>query len=563
MAKPTDDQPDEASGAEEAPLVEAEAADDAPPADNSLSRTWIPDRWRGVAAAALSLIVPGSGHLFLRKWRRAAPFLAGSLVVLLTAFYFYGRGTIGLLGLLVQPKWVWGLVIANLVIAALRVVAAVDAYRLAPAFETRSQNWAVLVRGGIATVLVLFLVVPHVFVGERASALLTLLDRVFVDDAQAAAAEIRVRVAADAARFGGSVSATTTTVPPSTTTTLPRGTIPTGGVEFGELPDPTLSPTANTRVTVLLAGGDAGPGRTGLRTDVMMLASLDLATNQASIISISRETVGWLLPTSLQGEYQSKQDYLFNLAKLAEENGSTQATDPEPEERPRQIWLDRINAVYPSSTSFTNRYPNGVSPGMEALIDVIEATLAIPIDYYVLVDFAGFVDVIDAIGGVTVTVRSSMNVLFSPAKPGDEEFMLELSPGRQRMDGRTALAYARNRSDSNDIVRTRRQRCLIREVAAQADAYRILREFPRLATTIERHVTTNIPLRVLPDLITLVAALDTDDITTGAIEQGNLAPKRNYRFLPVIDPDRARAYIRQVFAGLETGSSPLSTEECG
>jgi hypothetical protein len=100
-------------------------------------------------------------------------------------------------------------------------------------------------------------------------------------------------------------------------------------------------------------------------------------------------------------------------------------------------------------------------------------------------------------------------------------------------------------------------------VAAQADALRILREFSRVATTIERHVTTNIPLRVLPDLITLVAALDSEDITTGAIQQGTLAPKRNYRFLPVIDPERARAFMRDVFAGLDSGTPVLEGEECG
>lgn len=524
---------------------------------------WIPDRWRGVTAAALSLAVPGSGHLFLRRWRRAIPFLGGSMVVLVTAFFFYGRGTIGLLALLVQPKWVWALVIANLVIAALRVVAAVDAYRLAPRFEMGASPWATVARVGIAAALILFLGVPHVFVGTRASRLLTLLDRVFVDDTQAAAAEIRLQVAADAARLGGSVVPTTTTTSSTTTTTIARGEIPTGGVEFGDLPDPTLSPVGSNRVTILLAGGDAGPGRTGLRTDVMILASLDLTTNQAALISISRETVGWLLPANLQNEYQSKQDWLFEQAKNAEENGTSVATDPEPEERPREIWLDRINAVYPSSTSFTHKYPNGISPGMEALIDVLETTLAIPIDYYVLVDFGGFVDVVDAIGGIYVTVRSSMNVVFSPAKYGDEEdFVLELTPGRHWMDGRTALAYARNRSDSNDLVRNRRQRCLVREVAAQADAFRILRQFDRIADTIEGHMTTNIPLRVLPDLITLLAALDSEDITTGAIQQGYVAEKRNYRNLPVIDANRARAFIRNVFAGLESGESPLSNSEC-
>lgn len=558
MAKSTDDHN---------PEKDDDSASEAsePSRGGSASRQWIPDRWRGITGAALSLVVPGAGHLFLRRWRRAIPFLVASLVVLVTAIVFYGRGTIGLLALLVQPRWVWGLVIANLAIAALRVVAAVDAYRLAPTLELRtSPAWANITRAGIAAGLVLFLVVPHVFVGSRASRLLTLLDRVFVDDTQAAAAETRIQIAADAARLGGSVVPSTTTTSSTTTTTFARGEIPTGsGVEFGDLPDPTLSPVGSNRVTILLAGGDAGPGRTGLRTDVMILASMDLTTNQAALISISRETVGWLLPASLQNEYQSKQDWLFERAKLAEENGTSQATDPEPEERPREIWLDRINAVYPSSYSFTHKYPNTVSPGMEALVDVLETTLAIPIDYYVLVDFAGFVDVVDAIGGIYVTVRSSMNVTFSPAKYSDEEdFVLELTPGRHWMDGRTALAYARNRSDSNDIVRTRRQRCLVREVAAQADAFRILRQFDRIATTIERHMTTNIPLRVLPDLVTLLAALDADDISTGAIQQGYVAPKRNYRFLPVIDPDRARGFIRNVFAGLESGEAVLNEGEC-
>ena len=541
----------------------AEDEHDSTPEDPAPTRSWIPPRWRGITAAALSLVVPGSGHLFLRRWRRAIPFLVGSLAVMIAAILFYGRGTIGLLTLLVQPKWVWALVVANLVVAALRVVAAVDAYRLAPRLQLQPTAWANVGRAAIAAGLVLFLAVPHVFVGTRASRLLTLLDRVFVDDAQAAAAEIRLQVAADAARLGGSVVPTTTTTSTSSTTTVPRGEIPTGGVEFGDLPDPTLSPVGSNRVTILLAGGDAGPGRTGLRTDVMILASLDLTTNQAALISISRETVGWVLPAKLQNEYQSKQDWLFEQAKFAEENGTSVATDPEPEERPMEIWLDRINAVYPSSRTFTHKYPNGISPGMEALVDVLETTLAIPIDYYVLVDFGGFVDVVDAIGGIYVTVRSSMNVTFSPAKYGDEEdFVLELTPGRHWMDGRTALAYARNRSDSNDIVRTRRQRCLVREVAAQADAFRILRQFDRIATTIERHMTTNIPLRVLPDLVALMAALDSDDITTGAIQQGYVAEKRNYRNLPVIDPDRARAFIRNVFAGLESGESPLSSTEC-
>jgi anionic cell wall polymer biosynthesis LytR-Cps2A-Psr (LCP) family protein len=201
---------------------------------------------------------------------------------------------------------------------------------------------------------------------------------------------------------------------------------------------------------------------------------------------------------------------------------------------------------------------------MEALRQTLQQTLGIRIDFYVLVDFAGFVDMVDAIGGIDVTAREPMHVQFSPAKEGEEDTIINIQPGRHHFDGRLALAYVRNRSDSSDLVRTRRQRCLLREIAAQLDPLTVFVNFNALATAIGDHTTTNLPIRLLPNLISAVAQLDASQIGTWAIEQGSsLAPKSNYRGLPVLDVAEARRRLADVLSGIDVGEPVVGADECG
>jgi LCP family protein required for cell wall assembly len=522
----------------------------------------VPDRRSlSYAAAAASLLVPGTGHLMLRRWHRAIPFLAGSLATAILALSLWSRGRFGLLELLVRPDFLRAVLIGNVLVALFRAGAAVDVlliYRpLAPHYVT----------AGVATILAFALVVPHVWVADRTSSLLGLLETVFVDDGDVAVAEAQATILrrreAAAARAAGFA---TEPQPRLTPTTAPQIFYdqPDGIVVplYGAASDPSLEDIVLDRITVLLAGGDAGPGRDGERTDVMIVATLDRIEGTASLITVSRELVEIPLPPWLENAATNTQEFWWDQAVRAEEGGRSRATEPLPEERDPCCWLDRVNSIYPQMRHLEQIYAGAVDPGMEALADTLSYALGLTIDYYVLVDMAGFVDLVDAIGGITVTSRTGMHVLFSPEREGAEEIVIEIEPGRHHLDGRLALAYVRNRTDSNDYVRTRRQRCMLAEFAAQADLGRIIRNFEGIAGAIERNATTNVPVRLLPHIVSILSDLDREDITTMAVEGGTLAPDVNYRNLHIFDAERTRRAVANLLQGGETGYTSIDSESC-
>lgn len=517
--------------------------------------------WRAVVAAGLSLLLPGLGHLIIGRRRRAAVFFAIDVVIIGTALWLLSRGTVGLLQLLVQPEWVRAVVVGNLALGLFRVVAAVEVAVLERPVLERLPGTLVI------GVLLIALIAPHTFVMTRALSLLDVLESVFPAEGHVAAAFEQRRIQVAAERAAASQGPATTT--PGATTTVPGAVpgVPDGTVipRFDDVGTPQLEEIDLNRITVLLVGGDAGPGRGGLRTDTMIVASLDIETGEGVLITVSRELAGFPLPERLQevAAVVERQESIWALAQKAELGGYSQATEPLPAERDPAEWLDRINALYPFTYGASQVYRNEARPGMAALRDSMSLALGVYIDYYVLVDFAGFVDLVDALGGVTITSRETMDIRMSPAKEGEEDYVLHITPGRHTLDGRSALVYVRNRTDTSDVVRTRRQRCFVREVVGQVQASTIVSRFDRIARAISRYARTDIPLGVLPELIQVVAELEKADIATMAIEPGYLAEEINYRGLPVIDVERTKAAVRRVMNGLHAGTPTVTGAECG
>lgn len=99
--------------------------------------------------------------------------------------------------------------------------------------------------------------------------------------------------------------------------------------------------------------------------------------------------------------------------------------------------------------------------GGEFAKEAIGAVLDLPIHYYVTVDFYGFVKVVDSVGGLVVDVDKA---LYDPLFPDDD--MKGYNPfyvkaGSQKMNGTTALKYARSRQTSSDFDRAARQQKVI------------------------------------------------------------------------------------------------------
>lgn len=228
----------------------------------------------------------------------------------------------------------------------------------------------------------------------------------------------------------------------------------------------------------LLLGGDAGPGRSGLRTDTMMVLSVDPQTERAALFGLPRNLVDVPFPKTAR---------------------TGLATFP-----------DILNALWGYATANPGLFPASKVPGATALEQTIGGLLGLHIDYYAAVDRTGFVEMIDALGGVTVNVQTRIyDAGVSPPYDGEPWIVVDLQPGPHHMDGRLALGYVRTRWATSDYDRMRRQRCVVGALDQQASPARILRSFPKLASIIKRTMLTDIPIKQLPDLIELLTKLST------------------------------------------------------
>lgn len=99
--------------------------------------------------------------------------------------------------------------------------------------------------------------------------------------------------------------------------------------------------------------------------------------------------------------------------------------------------------------------------GPKLLIETIEENTGIRIDHFVEIGFGGFVDVVDAVGGIEICPKNDMN---------DKLANLKIEKGCQEADGKTALGYARSRHTSNlgDIDRAKHQREVVSAVGDEA-----------------------------------------------------------------------------------------------
>ena len=248
-----------------------------------------------------------------------------------------------------------------------------------------------------------------------------------------------------------------------------------GGPGSSAGPRPT-GPDAQARFNVLLVGVDTQPGveGAGTLTDTMMVVSLDPVGRTVSMLSIPRD-----------------------LVRVPLGNGDTYAP--------------KLNSLFSHAERNPDQFPAG---GMRALQDAIGALLGIEIHYWGRVDFVGFVDMIDALGGVDVKVTDGFeDPTYDGYGWGDPGFSVR--EGTHHFDGATALAYARSRKalGESDFTRASRQQQIL---VAMRDAVTkdgsLLWELPGLLDVVGETVATDVPVDRLPELAAIVDEVGDDDI---------------------------------------------------
>ena len=218
--------------------------------------------------------------------------------------------------------------------------------------------------------------------------------------------------------------------------------------------------------TILLLGGDAGPGRSGLRTDSMILVTIHQESGRMAMISIPR-----------------------NLSQLKFPPGSAMA-----QEFP-DGFTQLTNAVYTyviSRPEIAASYAQGnLQPEVVALASGLSYSMDMTIDDYVLINMQGFAEIVDAFGGVTMTLAKAIPLPL--ALPGSKTpNARSIGPGVVTMDGTTAIAFARTRKADSDYNRMGRQREILAALAAQASGTDLLSKFPRLTEIISWTVRTSL-----------------------------------------------------------------------
>jgi LCP family protein required for cell wall assembly len=223
-----------------------------------------------------------------------------------------------------------------------------------------------------------------------------------------------------------------------------------------------------------------------------------------------------------------------------------------------------LNEVYAWGIRHPEMY-GGIDPGASAIKDVAANLLGIPIDYFVLVDMAGFAEMVDVLGGVTISVGKDVVAPIYNRENGSH-VMTTIAAGSQLLDGDLALAYARSRTGSNDYSRMARQRCVLTALAEQIDPLALLPRLGGILDTVNENVTTDISPEQIPALVNLAPLLSSERVLVvgfargyrlGSAAEGSLRP----------DIDRIRAAVQQALTDPEAIDSDLgmkpAAEACG
>ncbi|MBO3747902.1 LCP family protein [Streptosporangiaceae bacterium NEAU-GS5] len=257
-------------------------------------------------------------------------------------------------------------------------------------------------------------------------------------------------------------------------------------------PQPSVSATPDPwggrdRVNVLLLGGDWDDDRIGVRTDSINVASVDVATGDTVLLGLPRNLEHVRFPPGTP--MAQRFPYGFAL----------------PEYRPG--WReDLLFSVWQYADEHPELFGGRRHMGAQVLKETVGYILGLKIDWYTLVNIWGFAKIIDAIGGLVLTV--DQDVVFGKYNEG------LVRAGTRRLDGDQALWFARSRTYSDDYTRMRRQRCVFSALLSQTDPATVLTRFTSIAQATKNIIHTDIPRPMLAHLVPLALKAKHAQVTS-------------------------------------------------
>ncbi len=247
--------------------------------------------------------------------------------------------------------------------------------------------------------------------------------------------------------------------------------------------DGAASEASGGRYNVLLLGGDSGAGRVGLRPDSLTVASIDAETGQTVLVGLARNMAnfpfreGSVMDEHFPDGFDCDACYLFGVSTWAEDR--------------------------------TELFKRPGRAGVDATVMAVEGITGLDISYSVMVNMQGFKDLVDAVGGVELTVRQPI-----PIGLPTDDFYSHIPVGTRTLDGFETLWFARARHDSDDYSRMARQKCVMGALAQQVSPQQAVRNFRAIAEAGSAMVTTDLPAGELDTFIDLALKSRSQPMST-------------------------------------------------
>ncbi len=496
----------------------------APPPEPRTSSLAEP-RHSSFAAAFFSLILPGLGQMYCRRFLRGLVWMVPWLIAAaLIAGIAFSMGVKDFAAQFSDLTWLQYLVIGIGVDLVWRLLSVLDAFWVARA--PNGVRDATLRRVGSVVGLVAVLavlLVSHATVARQVYSAIETIDCLDQDCGEDIGADESqdpnesIEPIPSLGRFE--------TDPPAS---LDPDATPT--IEPTDAPEPT--PTVpwdlrrGDRLNILLVGTNGG------LTDTMIVVSIDPDTNEVAFIGMPRDTVGLSIPRN---------------TPAGRELGTT--------------WGYRANQIY-AYTKGNSLFPgkSDRERGFGALKMILGESLGIDIPYYVQVDMNGFMDVVNALGGAVVDVQLPLYDSRYNSNDGRGTLKLYIAPGIHYVGGGDALAYARSRHASSDFERSTRQMRVISAIRNQLDIGSILQPggIDKYLQIVRKNIKTDIPSRLFPQLAELAQRVNLDDrislqlapyttnCQTASVANSALC-QRNGRYALVANTGKMRKAVQDVF----------------
>ncbi|WP_239617390.1 LCP family protein [Cohnella mopanensis] len=236
-------------------------------------------------------------------------------------------------------------------------------------------------------------------------------------------------------------------------------------------------------ISLAILGLDTRTKTGSMNTDVMMVASFNPVTKTATVVSIPRDS-----DFNLDGYKKHKANGYYAAFFM---NGRNK----------ENLEGDLVSAYARDETR-----------------ELLSKFFEIPIDYTAVIDFKGFVDVVDALGGVNVTVDKDMR--YVDTVDGTD---IDLKKGEQELDGEQALGFVRYRKSnpgrgykqtaaSSDFERNERQSQVLGAIADRMKSFSSVTKVGSIMDAVGDNLRTDIPATQIENIITTYFGINRSDI---------------------------------------------------